>query len=358
MRPLGRGARRALLLGAAALALVACVTGLHEPDTFFHLAYGREIVRRGGLPAQDPFLWPFAGVATGAPPFWLGSLAIYLAEAALPGAGAVLLPALLCAGVFAFLLAACAPDEGHSALSAGVAAVPLALALALVRERAVARPEVLGYLFLAATLWALRRDRRGDGRALLAFPLLAFVWTNVHASVVVGVGVVVLDGAVATAGATLARARARGAAPLRPALGVLAIGLAGALATLANPSSLGSGQQALDLARALFGGAPPGPAAGAAAPVLAVLKRSVLELKPLAPRDLLGAYGLLLGLTAASFLAAGRRAALRDALAVAAFAVLSVGASRFAPLAAMVAAPVAARNLAPAAAWVAARLSG
>jgi hypothetical protein len=358
VKPLGRGARRALLVGAAGLALVASITGLHEPDTFFHLAYGRALVRQGGLPAQDPFLWPFAGVVTGAPPFWLGSLVIYLAEAALPGAGAVLLPALLCAGAFALLLAASAPDEGHSPLSAAVAAVPLALALAMVRERAVARPEVIGYLFLAATLWALRRERRGDARALFAFPLLALVWTNVHASVVVGVAVVLLDGTVATAGAALARARGRGAPSIRPGLRVLAVGLAGALATLANPSSLGSGQQALDLARALFGGAPAGAAAGAAAPVLALLKRSVLELKPLAPRDLAGPYGLVLGLAAGSFLVAGRRAALRDALALAGFVALSLGASRFAPLAAIVAAPVTARHLAPAAAWIAARLRG
>ena len=52
---------------------------------------------------------------------------------------------------------------------------------------AMVRPELFAVLFLALTLWAIRRFEGGRIGLLLPFPLLVALWTNVHPSALAGI---------------------------------------------------------------------------------------------------------------------------------------------------------------------------
>ncbi|HET9597313.1 MAG TPA: hypothetical protein VFP65_17115, partial [Anaeromyxobacteraceae bacterium] len=172
-------------------------------DAFHHLAYGRDVLRRGGFAPEDPFLYPLAGRPSGPQPSWLGSIAFYAAWLVAGDAGPALLTALLAAATFAVVVADAAEAWDGSAADALAALVPVALALAVHRARAVPRPEAFANLLLAALLLALRRSGRSRIAALSVAPALA-LWANVHQSVLAGLfaaGVfVAVNGALHAAG--------------------------------------------------------------------------------------------------------------------------------------------------------------
>ncbi len=355
-RPLPRAAPWAAGALLCAGAFVAFLVGFGDTDTFHHLAYGREILRHG-LSRQDPLLYPLAGQSTGPMPYWLASAAIYAAHALLGDPGPVLLAGLLGAALFAVLYIDALGDEPVDLPGLAIRLAPVLLALSALRTRAYPRPELFANLFLALTLLAIRRHVEGRSRALVFFPLLALVWANVHPSLPAGLAAIGLYGATGLAQLALSRLRGRPVPGAPSALRLAEAGaalLGGTLAAFSNPSPLNPIKLGVRFALSFVGlaeGAPPLPGVDDAMPFL---RHLVNELKPMAWQDLRQPMYLSIAVAAVSFLAAWRRARLREAVTLAAFAAMAASAIRFGPLAAVVAAPIAARNLGPAASRLAA----
>jgi tetratricopeptide (TPR) repeat protein len=343
----------ALLAGALALAaFLATLNEMHDWDAFHHLAFGREILRRGGFPTEDPFLFPLAGLPSGAPPSWLGSVAIYLSWRLLGDAGPLFLASAVTAVVFAVVLVDALEGEG-AWLDAVVALVPVGLALAVARGRAVPRPEIFANLLLATTLYGLRRHLAGRSGLLVAFPFLLALWANLHQSVLAGLAAVATfvaaNGLFLLGGSRLApfRETSRWRPLVLPlvasAAGVLLAGAVGpsGFQPFASPVRyvllwMGAGSRA-----PTEGGLPPG------SDTDLLMKAGITELQPV-HLGLLDPFTWLLALAAASFVLAGlvrRRLDARELLTCLAFGLLSVRAARFGAMAGIVLAPIAARNL-------------
>ncbi len=350
--------RRALIwsTGAvAALVFVAGLTELRDPDTFHLLAMGREILRQGGFPRTEPFLFPFQGAAALVPPSWLSSVIVFVSHRLLGDPGPVLLAASLAAIALAIAYVD-AQDGAPSPRSLLAALLPLALALETYRERIVARPEMFAAALLALTLLAVRRHERGRSGLLLCFPVLAFAWSQLHQSVLSGVGVVALAAVIETTRELLAhrlpsRFAARG---WRPAATAWAAAGAGLVASLASPGAWARMATSIGLATSQAGA---GRAASGGEGGLLLMKHMITELGPLRTDDWLGPFGALVALTAVSSILAWRRGGVREVATAAAFVALAIPTRRFASLAALVCAPIAGRNLAALAGRLPARVA-
>jgi len=355
-----RSLARWLAIGASGVgAFLACISQLRDPDTFHHLAMGREIMR-GGFPSIEPFLFPFAGAPAGAPVHWLGSVLVYLSQGLLGDAGPVLLPATVVAVLFGVLLADAIEAEELTAAGLATRGAALAVALAVIRPRAVARPEIFADLLLATCLLALRSRARGRGdRILFALPLLFALWANIHPSALLGLAVLSLWLGVDVVRAVLARALA-GRAPgsLRPApLGPLALAAVGSvIAAVLTPDGAGPLRLAAGFASGLLGVRTAAPAPPVADHVMMLLKHRVSELQPMVLADWLGPFGLLLGASVIGMALDRRRARLHDLLVIALLGGVAASARRFTVYAAVAAAPVAARHLGAASDALVARL--
>ena len=339
--PLSRRAVALACLAIAAVALAATLVRIDDPDSFHHLALGRDIARNG-LRAEEPFLYPIRGAHTGRPPYWLGSLAVYGWHVLLGERALSLFPAAAAAALAVVLLLDSMPRGGRPTLRAmAVAALPLALVLETFRYRAAARPEILATLLLAVTMWSIRRLEDGEPRPLLAFPALALLWTNLHPSSLAGIGPIAVFAAAGLA------SRAVGRTPALPSLRDVA--LAGAVAaaalaaSLATPSRTNPVAAAARFALSALRIDAGNPAAGDAA--LPGVTRAVAEMQG-GGASLWGSpVGVLMLVTALSFLVRPRALRLREVLTVALFAWLPFNAVRFSLMFAAVAAPVAARHL-------------
>jgi hypothetical protein len=320
--PVERRAWTMIAFVLAVVAVVAGVNGAHDPVLFHHLALGRRILADGLHGTGDPILVPGSS-SPGPLPYWLGSVALYLAEA-IGGRGAVLVLAATAVGIAWVAAWADALGEGPTATWRDVAlALPVALlALAVAREHAGPRPEVLALAPLGLTALAARRYAGGRGRELLLFPLLAAVWANVDGSVLLGVAVVA---ATAVESARRTRRGGEGAPPRRRALELGALAVAGLLATLASPW--------------------PGAAAGAAlrwAGALAALGR---QGPPLGLAAELGTPAIALLVVAVASLAAAGTARPADFTIASLGALLAISLPRGAPFAALLLAPAVVRSL-------------
>ncbi len=340
--------RRAATVAAltlAALAFAAALTGLWDTDLFHHLAVGRALAR-GTSFATDPFLFPLAGQPSGTPPYALGSFLLYVASLPAGPQGCVVLAGALGAALLAVLLLD-ALDGRDGGLRLGVAAAVLVLVLPELRFRSAPRPELFANVLLAGTLLAVRRFERGRPRLLLFFPLAILAWGQLHASVLMGLGVVGLLLAARAVALAFARARGDASSPrelLAPALVVLAASVAIAL----TPSSRNAASTALrfllsslDLAGARTD--------GGTGEVVAVMRQYVSELRPPSLLDwATEPFGVLVVLAAASSVLVRGKSWGRELATVLAFGAFAAGSLRFAAMAAYVAAPIVARNLATA----------
>ncbi len=205
------------LLAAAAAAMAAYPSG--DPDVFFHLAVGRDLVESGRLPDTEPFCLVSAGR-----PFhnheWGFDALLWLAHDAAGPAGVTVFKAGLAACLFALVALA---GVRLGAPAAVVAALGL-LFLPLFRGHLEARPHLAGYVLAAGAVLALLGLREGRRAHLAWFVGIMVVWTNVHGSFPLGL---VLWSVV-----TVASLPDRRPPVLWP---LLAAGPAAALATLLNP---------------------------------------------------------------------------------------------------------------------------
>jgi hypothetical protein len=156
-----------------------------DPDLWWHIKTGENILRTHHWPTTDPYSFTVAGQPWIACE-WFGD--VVLATAARLG-GVVGLQALLIVLSSVVILALYAFTTLQSGNSkAGFLASGMLCSLAFASF--TLRPQMLGYLFLVLTLIALERFRQGKHRALWFLPLLFLVWTNTHGSWIIGLGTI------------------------------------------------------------------------------------------------------------------------------------------------------------------------
>ena len=210
-----------LLIGGFFGALSA-QTAVKDTDFFWHLATGQQTLAHG-LARVDAFSWTVPGQAVLADQ-WLGDVAIALAYTFGSWSGVIALRALAVAALVALTVGAALHERPGRPLVALVASLP---AIALSHYAWTDRPELFGYAMFAALLWLVRIGQRGGGVALAAAIPLLVIWSNLHGSSALGVGVLAAVGL--ERAITVPRFRPRAALLIAAALA----------ATLFTPSGFG-----------------------------------------------------------------------------------------------------------------------
>lgn len=166
-----------------AVLLVVSLRQISDPDIWFNLLVGREIVDRGSIPTQEFYLFPALGEAATFSAWGFGLLH-YLAFVAAGYAGMALLNSLLIAAALTLIVRAALPQE-RQPLDWALLLCVVAAAYACLDFRLSYRPESTLYLFLGLEILLLERWL-ADGRLrpLLLLPLLGWGITQLHTTAV------------------------------------------------------------------------------------------------------------------------------------------------------------------------------
>ncbi len=151
---------------------------LYSYDIWFHLSYGREVLRLGYIPKKEIFLFsvPDSYMIN---PEWLFDILVYLIWIASGSAGIVLMKAILITAIFFMLLL----DGNIEQKRVHSSVLVLFLSALIMRFRFIERPELFAYLFLSINLYCIHLLlHRGYKKQLLVVPLLQLIWANMHAS--------------------------------------------------------------------------------------------------------------------------------------------------------------------------------
>ena len=156
-----------------------------DPDVWWHIKVGQDILRSHRWPTTDPYSFTAAHTPWIAYE-WLGE--VVLASVAKVGGIAA-----LCALLMVVTSAAMLGLYYLATLRAGnckAGFIPLFLMGPLVFLSFTLRPQMFGYLFLVMLLIALEWFRKGVSWPLWTLPALFVVWVNTHGSFIVGIGVI------------------------------------------------------------------------------------------------------------------------------------------------------------------------
>ncbi len=201
---------------AAIAALASAFVPGGDPDAFWHLALGREVLA-SGPPRVETYSWTAAGTPL-LTDQWLGQALFAQAYESAGWKGVVVLRALAGGLVVAFTAFAALGERARPL----VAILMTCPALLLMRGVWTERPQLLALVLFAALVALLRAALRGEQRALWACVPLFLIWANVHGSYALGL-------AIAAPVALWSR---------RP--GALLAIAASALATLVTPAGIGT----------------------------------------------------------------------------------------------------------------------
>lgn len=158
-----------------------------DPDLWWHIKVGRDILATHHWPVSDSFSFTASGQPWMAAE-WVGDVLFAAMEhyGGLKGLEALLI--ILGAGVIVALYAFASLRAGNSKAGFVTSATLVVLAAANFNLR----PQMLGYLFLILTLIALECFRQGKPQGLWLLPLLFLVWVNTHASWEIGLGTILV----------------------------------------------------------------------------------------------------------------------------------------------------------------------
>lgn len=214
------------LVIALAAAVVFTARATYDPDLFWHLAQGREVLA-GHLVQTNLFNATMAAYPQ-AYTSWLFET-VFAGTARAAGMGGIqLLQILWIAGAVLALYASARVRHSSTA-----AMVVLVLSLFVIEPRAMPRPYLVSWIGLAACAYVIERWRAGTAgpRMEVGVLVLLCAWANFHSEAVFGAGLIGLFGVCEFARPSrLSRiAAAR----------VIGVGTAGFLATLATPYGLG-----------------------------------------------------------------------------------------------------------------------
>ncbi len=164
----------------AALVAAASPAVLNDPDTWWHVATGESILNHGAIPKQDVFSFSAPGIPWSAHE-WLTEVLLQLAHRLAGWSGIVLLTGIAAGGALAVVAA-----RASRALAGAPLLVVTLLSYSLIAPSLLARPHIFGLLFLAIWTSGLLAARDAD-RAPSPFLLpLMLLWTNMHASFLLG----------------------------------------------------------------------------------------------------------------------------------------------------------------------------
>jgi hypothetical protein len=185
-----------IILGLGLLAMAA--RGVHDPDVWWHLRVGQEIVATHHVPRRDLFSYTRYGQPWVAHE-WLSEVIFYLIFRAAGWAGLMAAFAAVVAGTFLLLYRQCA---GRPYLAGLVTALG---AVATIPSWGV-RPQMFSLLLAALFLYLLAKAERrepSDLRFLWWMPALLLLWVNLHGAFLLGPALIALTLAGWLAGAWL-----------------------------------------------------------------------------------------------------------------------------------------------------------
>ena len=174
-----------VLAGLAAFA--ATRSPVSDSDFFWHLAIGRDIAAHG-IPRVDTYSWTVAGRAV-LPDQWLGELLLYAAYAIGSWGGTIALRALTVGAIVGIVVWTALAERPTRPFIAVLASLP---AIAVSRFAWTDRPEVFGLLCFTILIALLRAVRRGPFMAFALSVPLVLLWTNLHGSYALGLGLVIV----------------------------------------------------------------------------------------------------------------------------------------------------------------------
>jgi hypothetical protein len=323
---------RSVGLGSFFAFLVACcLFDVFNPDFGWQLASGRLIWTTGQIPTHDVFSYIAEGKRW-IDSHWAYQVLLYGVHAAAGMAGIVLLRTALLIATFALILTT-VPRREPWIVDVGVCV----LAVFASCGRFVDRPELLSFVFLAATFRLVERLPEHPRISLVGIPLIQILWVNAHGIWPVGYAFLALYLAgdwiqeFVRRRLGLGAAVATGPGRVQAALLVLS-----GIALLANANGVDGITYPYVLFHELSGKMP--------------VFNQILELFPPLSPDMIGrrnvtAYLLLLAIATLAQLGALRRIRLAHVMPLLAFAYLSSLAIRNIALLAVVAAPITIRNL-------------
>jgi hypothetical protein len=175
-----------LVVALDALAVSVLLPYFVRSDTWLALVAGRR-VWNDGLPRRDTLTIWSHGV-TWVDQQWLGQLVLYGIHAAGGLRLLLLVHAIVLVGAFSLALTF-ALRSGASARSAGLVGI---IALFTALPNSTVRTQAMAYLLFVAVFWLLASEVRQPSRRVFFVVPLLIVWANVHGSVVLGAGLVIL----------------------------------------------------------------------------------------------------------------------------------------------------------------------
>ena len=159
---------------------------LVDPDLWWHIKLGQDIVRTHHWPTTDPYSFTVHGTPWIAYE-WLGDVVIgFVAKFGLQALAAFL---MAFAGIIAIALYYYASLCARNSKAGFVSAV---LVCVFAVGNFNLRPQMFGALFLAVTLIVLELFRQGRPKSLWILPPMFLFWINAHGSWVVGLAVILV----------------------------------------------------------------------------------------------------------------------------------------------------------------------
>jgi hypothetical protein len=158
-----------------------------DPDVWWHIKVGQDILRTHSWPTVDPYSFTAAGTPWIAYE-WLGEALLALVWKWGGNLGLFVLLTLVTSAVILGLYY-------YGTLRSGSSKAAFASAFALSSLAFLSftlRPQMFGYCFLVLLLIVLEWFRRGVSWAIWTLPPLFLFWVNTHGSFIVGIGVLVV----------------------------------------------------------------------------------------------------------------------------------------------------------------------
>lgn len=211
-------------------ALIAALGPIADGDIYWHLAAGREILRRHALLRVDPFTLSAAG-RPWVDVHWLFQIGVAVAHRVSGFVGLTVGKALIVA--VSALISTRAAERAGGAPARSACAIAVVGLLFLARHLLPLRPVIVTLFFVAVYLDALEAYCSGRRRALLLLPVLQVVWVNCQGLAPLGPALIAsyltghwLSGKIARRGGD-----ASGSLPLGPLAVVLGLTILSSLAT-------------------------------------------------------------------------------------------------------------------------------
>lgn len=216
----------AILLGLFAFAIAGAKPTrlLHDPDTYLHIAAGQWMLVHGTLPANDPFSFSMPG-AHWIVHEWLSEI-ILASLFNVFGWHGIVVAIASCFGLSVAMLARRMFSQGE-AMTSFVVAICSGI---LLEPHLLARPHLLALPIMVAWCGAVVAAR--DAKRLPSYALLPLMtlWSNLHGSFMVGLGLIAFLGAEA--------AFERGPSWLNEAKGWLRFTVLASVAAMLNPNGI------------------------------------------------------------------------------------------------------------------------